>query len=49
MKVGVPGPVARLQIVERAGHEPYSERRAEVMAAITDFISADTPAEWPTA
>jgi pimeloyl-ACP methyl ester carboxylesterase len=33
-------PRARLQIVERAGHEPYSERPAEVMAAITDFISA---------
>ncbi len=36
-------PRARLQIVERAGHEPYSQRPAEVMAAITDFISADAP------
>jgi proline iminopeptidase len=36
-------PHARLQIVERAGHDPYSEQPAEVMAAITDFISADAP------
>lgn len=37
-------PHARLQIVERAGHEPYSERPAEVMAAIRNFISADAAA-----
>jgi len=37
-------PHARLQIIERAGHEPYSERPAEVMAAITNFISADAAA-----
>ncbi len=36
-------PRARLQIVERAGHDPYSERPAEVMAALRDFISADAP------
>jgi proline iminopeptidase len=35
-------PRARLQIIERAGHVAYSERPAEVMAAVTDFISADT-------
>ncbi len=32
-------PRARLRIIERAGHEPYSEQPAEVMAAITDFLS----------
>ena len=32
-------PRARLQIIEHAGHVPYSERPAEVMAAVTDFIS----------
>ena len=37
-------PHARLRIVERAGHDPAAEQPAEVMAAITDFISADTPA-----
>ena len=36
-------PRARLRIIERAGHVPYSERPAEVMAAIRGFISADTP------
>ena len=36
-------PHARLHIVERAGHDPASERPAEVMTAITDFISADVP------
>jgi len=33
-------PQARLQIVERAGHDPASERPAEVMAAVRDFISS---------
>jgi pimeloyl-ACP methyl ester carboxylesterase len=42
LAAGIPN--ARLQIVERAGHEPYSEQPAEVMAAIRDFISADAPA-----
>jgi pimeloyl-ACP methyl ester carboxylesterase len=32
---------ARLQIIERAGHNPHSERPAEVMEAVSDFISAD--------
>jgi proline iminopeptidase len=37
-------PHARLQIIERAGHEPYSERPAEVMAATRNFISPDAAA-----
>jgi len=37
-------PHARLQIIERAGHDPASERPAEVMAAIRNFISADAAA-----
>ena len=37
-------PHARLQIIDRAGHNPYSEQTAEVMAAIRHFLSADTPA-----
>jgi pimeloyl-ACP methyl ester carboxylesterase len=32
---------ARLQIIERAGHNPHSEQPAEVMEAVSDFISAD--------
>ena len=32
-------PDARLQIVERAGHNPDSEQTAEVMEAIRSFIS----------
>jgi proline iminopeptidase len=35
---------ARLHIVERAGHNAHSERPAEVITAVTDFISADTAA-----
>ena len=31
-------PHARLQIIERAGHNPHSEQPAEVMAAVRDFI-----------
>lgn len=37
-------PEARLQIIDRAGHIPYSEQTAEVMAAIRHFLSADAPA-----
>jgi proline iminopeptidase len=33
-------PDARLRIIERAGHNPHSERPAEVMEAISDFIPA---------
>jgi len=31
-------PNGRLQIIERAGHNPHEERTAEVMAAVRDFI-----------
>jgi pimeloyl-ACP methyl ester carboxylesterase len=43
---------ARLQIIERAGHNPHSEQPAEVMEAVSDFISADVgvlTAEAPAA
>jgi pimeloyl-ACP methyl ester carboxylesterase len=32
---------ARLQIIERAGHDPHWEQPAEAMEAVKDFISAD--------
>ncbi|HVN12867.1 MAG TPA: alpha/beta hydrolase [Kineosporiaceae bacterium] len=32
-------PDARLEIIERAGHNPQDERTAEVMRAVSDFIS----------
>ena len=32
-------PNARLEIIERAGHNPHDERTAEVMKVVTDFIS----------
>jgi proline iminopeptidase len=34
-------PDARLRIIERAGHSPHLEQLAEVMGAVSDFISAD--------
>jgi proline iminopeptidase len=33
-------PQARLQIIERAGHNPHSEQTAQVMQAVKDFIAA---------
>ena len=33
-------PDARLRIIERAGHNPQSERPAETLAAIADFLAA---------
>ena len=42
LAAGIPN--ARLQIVERAGHNPDMEQPAEVMEAVRDFISADAPA-----
>ena len=36
LAAGIPN--ARLRIIERAGHNPYSERTAEVMEAIAEFI-----------
>jgi proline iminopeptidase len=32
-------PHARLQLIERAGHNPHTEQPAEVMQAVRDFIS----------
>jgi proline iminopeptidase len=42
LAAGIPN--AHLQIIDRAGHLPYAEQTAEVMAAIRHFLSADTPA-----
>jgi proline-specific peptidase len=42
LAAGIPG--ARLRIIERAGHSPQIEQRAEVMQAVSDFISVDAPA-----
>jgi pimeloyl-ACP methyl ester carboxylesterase len=42
LAAGIPN--ARLQIIERAGHNPHSERPAEVMGALSDFISAGAAA-----
>ena len=36
-------PHARLQIIDRAGHNPHAEQTAEVMAAVRHFLSADAP------
>jgi proline iminopeptidase len=38
LAAGIPN--ARLRIIERAGHNPHSEQPAEVMEAVSDFISA---------
>jgi len=37
LAAGIPN--ARLRIIERAGHNPQSERPAETLAAITDFLA----------
>jgi len=39
LAAGIPN--AGLRIIERAGHDPHSEQPAEVMEAVSDFISAD--------
>jgi pimeloyl-ACP methyl ester carboxylesterase len=39
LAAGIPN--ARLQIIERAGHNPHSEQPTEVMQAVGDFISGD--------
>ncbi len=39
LAAGIPN--ARLEIIERAGHNPHDERTAEVMAAVRDFIPTD--------
>jgi proline iminopeptidase len=41
LAAGIPN--ATLRIIDRAGHNPHSERPDEVMEAIRDFISADAP------
>ena len=38
LAAGIPN--ARLRIIERAGHNPHSERPAEVMEALRDFLPA---------
>lgn len=38
LAAGIPG--ARLEIIDRAGHNPHDERTGEVMRAVTDFVSA---------
>lgn len=40
---------ARLQIIERAGHNAHEERPTEVLSAITGFISADADVPNPPA
>jgi pimeloyl-ACP methyl ester carboxylesterase len=41
LAAGIPN--ARLQIIERAGHNAHSERPTEVMEAVRDFISQTRP------
>jgi proline iminopeptidase len=41
LAAGIPN--ARLQIIDRAGHNPHAEQTAEVMAAVRHFLSADAP------
>jgi proline iminopeptidase len=41
LAVGIPN--ARLRIIERAGHNPHTDRPAEVMDAPSNFIPADAP------
>jgi pimeloyl-ACP methyl ester carboxylesterase len=43
LAAGIPN--ARLEIIECAGHNPHMERPAEVMAAITSFMSSEGVAE----
>ena len=40
-------PDARLEIVERAGHNPHDERPAEVMAAVRRFLAAPRGVRTP--
>jgi proline iminopeptidase len=37
LAAGIPN--ARLRIIERAGHNPHSERSAETLAAVSDFLA----------
>ena len=52
LAAGIPN--ARLRIIERAGHNPQSERPAETLAAVADFLAVapvreHTPAAAPPA
>lgn len=40
-------PDARLRIIERAGHNPYSERTDEVMGAVAAFLLGDSATPAP--
>lgn len=40
-------PDARLYLVERAGHNPHSERTDEVMRTVSDFMTADVGERAP--
>jgi proline iminopeptidase len=42
LAAGIPN--ARLQLIERAGHNPQSEQPDEVMQAVRDFIGAEVVA-----
>ena len=41
LAAGIPN--AQLRIIERAGHNPHSERPDEVMRAVRDFLAAHAP------
>jgi len=47
LATGIPG--AQLRLVDRAGHNPHDEQRAEVMATIVDFVSAPASPTKPGA
>ena len=42
-------PDARLRIIERAGHNPQSERPAETLAAVADFLAVAPVLAEPSA
>jgi proline iminopeptidase len=42
LAAGIPN--AQLRIIDRAGHNPHDEQRAEVMAAVRGFLAAGGPA-----
>jgi proline iminopeptidase len=45
LAAGIPN--ARLRIIERAGHNPQSERPTETLVAVADFLAAPSPADAP--
>jgi hypothetical protein len=47
LAAGIPG--AQLRLVDRAGHDPHDEQRAEVMATIVAFVSAPASPTKPVA